>query len=103
MISFNDHYNAISIDRLPSKTKIGKDSWKRFTKKKKFLRKPKFSSDTQTSFLIKNTKNNRSSASDWWEYIKYRFKENVNILSKSSTTQKNITISRKNLPFLLKK
>ena len=77
----------------------GKDS----RKKKKFLRKPKFSSDTQTSFLIKNTKNNRSSASDWWEYIKYRFKENVNILSKSSTTQKNITISRKNLPFLLKK
>ena len=27
MVSFADHYNAISIDRLPSKTKIGKDSW----------------------------------------------------------------------------
>ena len=27
MVSFIDHYNAISIDRLPSKTKIGKDSW----------------------------------------------------------------------------
>ena len=27
MVSFTDHYNAISIDRLPSKTKIGKDSW----------------------------------------------------------------------------
>ena len=26
MVSFADHYNAISIDRLPSKTKIGKDS-----------------------------------------------------------------------------
>ena len=26
MVSFTDHYNAISIDRLPSKTKIGKDS-----------------------------------------------------------------------------
>ena len=26
MISFTDHYNVISIDRLPSKTKIGKDS-----------------------------------------------------------------------------
>ena len=28
MVSFNDHYNAIYIDRLPSKTKIGKDSRK---------------------------------------------------------------------------
>ena len=27
MISFSDHCNAISIDTLPSKTKIGKDSW----------------------------------------------------------------------------
>ena len=26
-ISFSDHCNAISIDTLPSKTKIGKDSW----------------------------------------------------------------------------
>ena len=27
MVSFTNHYNAISIDRLPSKTKIGKGSW----------------------------------------------------------------------------
>ena len=26
MVSFTDHYNANSIDRLPSKTKLGKDS-----------------------------------------------------------------------------
>ena len=26
-VSFTDHYNAVSIDRLPSETKIGKDSW----------------------------------------------------------------------------
>ena len=26
MVSFTDHYNAIFIDRYPSKTKIGKDS-----------------------------------------------------------------------------
>ena len=32
MASFPGHYNAISIDRLSSKTKIGIDSWKRFTK-----------------------------------------------------------------------
>ena len=25
MVSFTDHYNAIFIDRFPSKTKIGKD------------------------------------------------------------------------------
>ena len=27
MISFPDHYNAISIGRIPSKTKIEKGSW----------------------------------------------------------------------------
>ena len=27
MVSSTNHYNAISIERLPSKTKIGKDSW----------------------------------------------------------------------------
>ena len=27
MVSFTDHCNAISIDRHPSKTKIGKHSW----------------------------------------------------------------------------
>ena len=43
MVSFTDHYNGISIDRLPSKTKIGKDSW-RFNNY--FLCKPEFSSAT---------------------------------------------------------
>ena len=32
IVSFTDHYNAISIDRPPSKTKIGNGSWKRFMK-----------------------------------------------------------------------
>ena len=27
MVFFTNHYNVISIDRLPSKTKIGKYSW----------------------------------------------------------------------------
>ena len=27
MVSFTDHDNAISVDRLPSKTEIGKVSW----------------------------------------------------------------------------
>ena len=34
--------------------------------------------------------------------LQSRFKENAKILSKNSTTQENITISRQNLPFLLK-
>ena len=79
------------------------------------LCKPEFSSATKTSFFIKNTKSNHSSASDWWEYTKYCFKENDKIFSKNSTsqdlysfkenartfsnsftTQENITISEKN-------
>ena len=58
------------------------------------LCKPKFSSAAKTSFFIKDTKNNHSSASDWWEYTKYRFKENAKTFPKSSTTQENIRISK---------
>ena len=50
-------------------------------------------------FVIKNTENNHSSASDWWKYTKSHFKENAMILSKNSTIQENITISRQNLLF----
>ena len=45
-------------------------------------------------FFIKKPKNNHSSARDWWEYTKTRFKENDKMFSKNSTTQENITISR---------
>ena len=89
MVSFTDHYNAISIDRLPSKKiqeKIQGNS--------SLLCKPDFSSATKTSCFIKNTKNKHSSASDWREYTKYRFKENAKILSKNSTTQQDIRISK---------
>ena len=97
MVSFTDHYNAISIDRLPSKIKIGKDSW---YFNNSLLCKPEFYPTYKDSFFIKNTKNKYSSASDCWEYTKYRFKENAKILAKNYTTQQNITISR--LLFLLK-
>ena len=63
MVSFTDHYNAISIDRHSSKTKVGKYSWKRFMKII-ILCKSEFSSATKTSFLLKTQKSN-SSASDW--------------------------------------
>ena len=62
------------------------------------LCKPEFSSATNT-FFIKNTKSNHPSANYWWEYTKYRFKKNAKILSKISTTEENIAISRKNLLF----
>ena len=51
------------------------------------LCKPEFSSAGKTSFFLKNTKNNHTSASDWWKYNKYCFKENAKMLSKNSTTQ----------------
>ena len=62
MVSFTDDYTAIFIDRLPSKAKIGKDSWyfNNFP-----LCKPELSLTTDFSFFIKNTKHNHSSASDW--------------------------------------
>ena len=55
MVSFTDHYNVISIDRLSSKSKIGKVSW---YFKNSLLCKPEFSSATiNFLFLLKkNTK-----------------------------------------------
>ena len=61
MVSFTNHYNAISIDRLPSKTKIGKDSW---YFNNPLLCKPEVSSATKTFlFFVKNTKKNKYSCS----------------------------------------
>ena len=50
MVSFIDHYNAISVDRFPSKTKIGK---KVLINDSLLLRKrvtPEFSSAAKTFF-----------------------------------------------------
>ena len=83
MVSFTNHSNTISIDRLPSKTKIGKDSQ---YVKISHLCEPEFSSATKTFlFFIKNAKNNHSSASNWWKYTKSCFKDNAKIFSKNST------------------
>ena len=49
---------------------------------------------TEFDFLIKNTKNNHSSASDWWENTKCSFKGNAINFSKNFTTQENIRIPR---------
>ena len=98
MVSFTDHYNAIYIDRLPSKFKIGKDSWY-FTNS--LLCKPVFSSARKTSFLLKTQKTTTLQ--------QVTSGNTPNLVSKRilryfliSTTQENITISRQNLLFLLK-
>ena len=60
MVSFTDHYNAISIDRLPSKTKIGKDS---IYFNDSLLRKPEVSSATETFLFLLKTQKNKYSCS----------------------------------------
>ena len=82
IISFTDCYNAISIDRCPSKPKTEKDllPFSNFPSCK-----PEFSSTTKTFvffFFIKNTKINQSSANDWGKNTKSSFKENVRTSSK---------------------
>ena len=72
MVSFTHHYKAISIDRLPGKTKIGEGSW-----------------GFKIIFYVSLSSTPLQS----------RFKDNAKILSKNSTTQENITISRQNLLF----
>ena len=52
MVSFIDHYNAVFIDRFPSKTKIGKDSW---YFNNYLLRKPEFPSTSKTFLFLLET------------------------------------------------
>ena len=94
MVSFTDHYDDISIDRLPWKIKIGKDSCTLIIV---FYLSP-ISPQLQITFfiLLKTQTNNDSSASDWWEYTKFCLKASDKIFLKNSTTQENITMSRQN-------
>ena len=87
MISFSDHYNALFIERLSSKTIIGKDLW-HFNSS--ILQNKDFCSTARDllSFL-KTKKNNYSSIIDWWEYTKCQIKENARSFSKNSTTGKH--------------
>ena len=62
MVSFTDHYNVISIDRLTSKTKIGKSSW------------------CLNIFFYANLISTP---------LQFRFKENAKILSKKQILLKN--------------
>ena len=87
MISFSDHYNALIIDRLASKTKIGKDLW-HFNNS--LLKNKYFCSTTQNFIsLLKTRRNTYSSISDWWEYTKCQIKENTKDFSKNSTRKQN--------------
>ena len=87
MISFSDHCNALFIERLSSKTIIGKDLW-HFNSS--ILQNKDFCSTARDllSFL-KTKKNNYSSIIDWWEYTKCQIKENARSFSKNSTTGKH--------------
>ena len=58
MVSFIDHYNAMSIDRLPPITKIEKDSW---YFNNSILCKPKVSS-ARRLFFIKNKETNKKTS-----------------------------------------
>ena len=92
MVSFTNHYNAILMDRFPSKTKIGKDSW---YFNNSLLYKPEFSLTTGFSFFIENTKHNHSSLSDWWENTNSSFKEDARTFSGNSRKYQNFNTEKK--------
>ena len=57
VVSFTNHYNAISIEKLPSKTKIGKYSW---YFKNSLLCKSSVSSATKNFLFLLNKKSKYS-------------------------------------------
>ena len=91
-ISFSDHYNALLIERLSSKTKTGQDLW---LFNNTLLQNKDFSSSiSNLHSSLKRKQDNFSSLSDWLEYRKIKFKQTARRFSKNSTTQENIRISR---------
>ena len=92
MISFSDHYNALFVDRIPSKTKIGKDLW---LFNNSLLEKHDFYLTIRNLLaMLKTKRNNYSSASEWWEDTKCKIKDNIRTFSENSTKQESIRISR---------
>ena len=64
---------------------------------KQYLKTPprkNYNFEAEFGFLLKTLKNNHYSAKDWWKNIKSSFKENLRTVSKNSTTQENMIISR---------
>ena len=61
MVSCTDHYNAIYIDRFPSKTKTGKDSW--YFNNPLSCKPEVFSAIKTFICFIKNTQKNKYSCS----------------------------------------
>ena len=92
MISFSDHYNALLIERLSSKTKTGKDLW--LLNNTLLQNKDFCSSISDLLSSSKKKQGNFSSLSDWWENTKIKIKQTARGFSKNSTTQENIRISR---------
>ena len=54
MVSLTDHYNAVSIDRIPAKNKIGRDSW--YCNNSLLCNREVLFSYKDFSIFIKNTK-----------------------------------------------
>ena len=102
MISSSDHYNALFVDRIPSKTKIGKDLW---LFNNSLLEKHDFCLTIKNLLaMLKTKRNNYSSTSDWWEDTKCKIKDNVRTFSKNCTKQENrISRLKKRLRNLYKK
>ena len=87
MISFSDHYNALLIERLSSKTKTGKDLW--LLNNTLLQNKDFCSSISKLLSSSKRKQGNYSSLSDWCENTKIKIKQTARIFSKNSTSQEN--------------
>ena len=85
MVFFTDPYNAVSLHRLPSKTKIWKINGTLIIL---FYYSPSSPQIQRLCFFYQKHDKNDSSASGWWEYTNSCFKENARTFSKDSTTQK---------------
>ena len=93
MVSFTDHYNAISIDKLPSKTKIGKDSRKKFMKKFFFCVSPSFPQLQRLLLLLKTQKTTALQQVTRGNTPNIALKRMLRYFLKTPLLKKNITIS----------
>ena len=81
MVPFTNHYNAIFTDRFPSNIKLEKIDGTLITL---FYVNQSPSQLQRRFFFIKNTKNNHSLASDWWETLNLVLKKMLELFFENS-------------------
>ena len=90
MVSFTDHCNAISLDRLTSKLNLEKINGTLIISELWYFNKPEFCSTTKNLLFLFKPQKAHSSASDWGRYTSSCLKRALGHLLKLPSLKKKL-------------